>query len=304
MKKALSMLGLALIGGFCVASANAADITVENAAGKQVVPQNPQRVVVLDFSAVDTLRALGEKEKIVGVPNSIRVPQYLSEFAAEPYANVGTPPEPAFEKINELHPDLIIATGRQEKVLDRLKEIAPVFFIKIDYDNFYPSFQQNILAMGQIFAKENLAQEQLAQLDQRMTKLAALVKDKTALMTLVNESKMSAFGESSRYGIVYSGFGFTPIDKNIKSSTHGMSIGFEYILEKNPDYLLVVDRTAAITDKADNAKNVLDNAIIQQTDAYKANHIVYLNAANWYLTFGGLESMNTMVDEVQNAVSQ
>ncbi|MFQ9121953.1 MAG: hypothetical protein ACLR5N_04735 [Haemophilus parainfluenzae] len=31
--------------------AQAADITVENAAGKQVVPQNPQQSVVLDFGA-------------------------------------------------------------------------------------------------------------------------------------------------------------------------------------------------------------------------------------------------------------
>lgn len=83
-----------------------------------------------------------------------------------------------------------------------------------------------------------------------------------------------------------------------------MSIGFEYVLEKNPDYLLVVDRTAAITDKTNNAKTVLDNAIIQQTQAYKNNHIIYLNAANWYLTFGGLESMGIMIDEVKSAVEK
>ena len=52
-----------------VGVAQAADITVENAAGKQVVPQNPQRVIVLDFGA-DTLRALGAQDKIVGFPQS------------------------------------------------------------------------------------------------------------------------------------------------------------------------------------------------------------------------------------------
>ncbi|MFZ7241390.1 siderophore ABC transporter substrate-binding protein [Avibacterium avium] len=304
MKKTLSTLALSLCALLGVASANAADITVENAAGKQVVPQNPKRVVVLDFSAVDTIRALGAKDSIVGISNAGKVPDYLSEFSKENYPSVGVPPEPAFEKINDLHPDLIIATSRQEKVLDRLKEIAPVFFVKVDYANFYPSFQQNIHAFGQIFDKQQLADEKLAQLDKQMKALAEKTKGKTALLALVNESRISAFGENSRYGIVYSGFGFTPIDKNIKSSTHGMSIGFEYVLEKNPDYLLVVDRTAAITDKANNAKTVLDNAIIQQTQAYKNNHIVYLNAANWYLTFGGLESMGIMIDEVKSAVEK
>lgn len=39
---------------------------MENSVRKQVVPQNPQRVVVLDFGAADTLRALGVQDKIVG----------------------------------------------------------------------------------------------------------------------------------------------------------------------------------------------------------------------------------------------
>jgi len=48
MKKTLSTLALSLFA--LVGVAQAADITVENAAGKQVVPQNPQRVIVLDFA--------------------------------------------------------------------------------------------------------------------------------------------------------------------------------------------------------------------------------------------------------------
>ena len=47
MKKTLSTLALSLFAFAGIAQA--ADITVENAAGKQVVPQNPQRVIVLGF---------------------------------------------------------------------------------------------------------------------------------------------------------------------------------------------------------------------------------------------------------------
>jgi len=70
-----------------------------------------------------------------------------------------------------------------------------------------------------------------------------------------------------------------------------MSVSFEYILDKNPDYLFVVDRTAAVTDKVNNAQTVLDNDIIKQTKAFKNKHIVYLDAANWYLAFGGVGSI-------------
>ncbi|MDU5748802.1 MAG: ABC transporter substrate-binding protein, partial [Haemophilus parainfluenzae] len=141
-------------------------------------------------------------------------------------------------------------------------------------------------------------------LESKVDQVAKDAKDKTALLVLVNESKISAFGDGSRYGMVYQKFGFKPIDDSIKSSTHGQSVGFEYILEKNPDFLLVVDRTAAITEKANNAQKVLDNDIIKQTKAYKDGHIVYLDAANWYLAFGGLESMEIIAQELDRAVKK
>ena len=298
MKKTLSTLALSLFALSGVVQA--ADITVENSVGKQVVPQNPQRVVVLDFGAADTLRALGVQDKIVGFPQSGKLPTYLAEFADKKYKNVGDLKEQSLEQINELNPDLIIVSKRQEKMIDKFKEIAPVFNV----ENYYTSFQQNVTALGQIFGKESVAKEKLSALESKVDQVAKDAKDKTALLVLVNESKISAFGDGSRYGMVYQKFGFKPIDNSIKSSTHGQSVGFEYILEKNPDFLLVVDRTAAITEKANNAQKVLDNDIIKQTKAYKDGHIVYLDAANWYLAFGGLESMEIIAQELDRAVKK
>ncbi|WP_386696512.1 siderophore ABC transporter substrate-binding protein [Lonepinella sp. MS14436] len=285
-----------------VGFANAKDIEVENAAGKQIVPQNPHKVVVLDFAALDIIRELGEKSTIVGTVRG-KVPAYLEEFKDDKYADMGISPDPAFEKINELNPDLIIASPRQKKLIERLKDIAPVFMLENDFANFYPTFQSNILAIGKIFNKEQQAKQKLEALDKRMSALAEKTKGKTALLALVNESRISAFGEQSRYAMVYQNFGFTPIDKSLSASIHGNSIGFEYVAEKNPEYLLIIDRTAAVTDKVNNAQQVLNNAIINKTQAAQNNHIVYLNAANWYLAFGGLESMDAMVTEIENAVN-
>lgn len=305
MKKVSLALGASLLGLFAVATAQAADIRLNTVAGEQVVPQNPKRVVVLDYAAADIIRELGEKDKIVGISKGMRMPSYLAEFqTGEQYANVGTLPEPAFEKINELNPDLIIASGRQEKLLDRLNGIAPVLFLKPDYNNHYDSIVQSVLNLGKVFDKEALAQQKVATLEQQISALADKVKGKNALVVLVNESNISAYGDTSRYALVYQKFGFSPADKAIKSSTHGMKVGFEYIAEKNPDYLLVVDRTAAITEKANNAQQTLDNAIIKQTNAYKNQHIIYLNAENWYLAFGGLESTAIMVKELTDAVEK
>ncbi|KGQ41136.1 ABC transporter [Gallibacterium anatis] len=301
MKKSLKF-AIGLLGFFIGTSAYAADITVDSVIGKQTIPQDAKRIVVLDFGVADTLRELNAEDRIVGIPKSSALPAYLESFKADKFENVGSLPEPAFEKINELNPDLIIASGRQQKMLDRFKEIAPVFYYQNDYNNYYPSLVNNLEILGKIVNKEEVAKQKIAELDKKVDELNKFTKGKNALLILVNENRISAYGDTSRYSLVYQKFGFTPADKNIKSSTHGMSVGFEYIVEKNPDYLLVVDRTAAITDKKDNAKIVLNNDLIKKTKAYQQNHIIYLDAANWYLAFGGLKATKNMISELEQAI--
>lgn len=301
MKKSLKF-AIGLLGFFIGTFAYAADITVDSVIGKQTIPQDAKRIVVLDFGVADTLRELNAEDRIVGIPKSSALPAYLESFKADKFENVGSLPEPAFEKINELNPDLIIASGRQQKMLDRFKEIAPVFYYQNDYNNYYPSLVNNLEILGKIVNKEEVAKQKIAELDKKVDELNKFTKGKNALLILVNENRISAYGDTSRYSLVYQKFGFTPADKNIKSSTHGMSVGFEYIVEKNPDYLLVVDRTAAITDKKDNAKIVLNNDLIKKTKAYQQNHIIYLDAANWYLAFGGLKATENMISELEQAI--
>lgn len=301
MKKSLKF-AIGLLGFFIGTSAYAADITVDSVIGKQTIPQDAKRIVVLDFGVADTLRELNAEDRIVGIPKSSALPAYLESFKADKFENVGSLPEPAFEKINELNPDLIIASGRQQKMLDRFKEIAPVFYYQNDYNNYYPSLVNNLEILGKIVNKEEVAKQKIAELDKKVDELNKFTKGKNALLILVNENRISVYGDTSRYSLVYQKFGFTPADKNIKSSTHGMSVGFEYIVEKNPDYLLVVDRTAAITDKKDNAKIVLNNDLIKKTKAYQQNHIIYLDAANWYLAFGGLKATENMISELEQAI--
>lgn len=107
--KTLKKLTALSIAVFAAATANAQDITVKNADGEQIVPLNPKKVVVLDFGVADIIRALGDAGKIVGFPKAGHIPAYLAEFNQDKFKNIGTLPEPAFEAINELNLDLIIA---------------------------------------------------------------------------------------------------------------------------------------------------------------------------------------------------
>ena len=63
------------------------------------------------------------------------------------------------------------------------------------------------------------------------------------LILLTNDGSVSVYGSSSRFGMIHDILGCKAADENIESSTHGQSVNFEYIADKNPDIILVIDRT-------------------------------------------------------------
>ncbi|NQD53449.1 ABC transporter substrate-binding protein, partial [Bacillus altitudinis] len=124
------------------------------------------------------------------------------------------------------------------------------------------------------------------------------------LVIMANDSKMTAFGPKSRYGLIHDVFGITPADQKLEpSDKHGQSISYEYMVKTNPDYLFVVDRGAAIGEET-SAKQLVENDYVKSVKAVKNNHVVYLNSDMWYLAGGGLESLNAMIDEVKKGIEQ
>ncbi len=148
--------------------------------------------------------------------------------------------------------------------------------------------------LAEIFEKEAEAEEALAEVHQSIEALneEATADDGKSLVVLANEGSVSAYGPSSRYGMIHDNFGFEPVDENIESSTHGQSISYEYISENNPDYMFVIDRGAAVGDGDESSlTNVIENELVQTTEAYKNDKILYLDPEFWYLSGGGLTSV-------------
>lgn len=261
------------------------------------VKKNPEKVVVFDFGTLDTLDELGVD--IVGLPQT-NVPGYLSKYDDEKYVNVGSLKEPDFEAIHALQPDLIIISGRQSELYEEFKEIGPTIFVGIDTANYMTSFQKNLETMGEIFGKEDQVASELAEIDDQIAAIneKATAVDAKSLIILGSEGKVSAYGPSSRFGIIHDVFGFKAADEKIESSTHGQNITFEYILETNPDILFVVDRDAAIGTES-TVKASVENDLVKKTEAFKNDKIVYLNGEYWYLSGGGLLSMKEMIKEVE-----
>lgn len=279
-------------------------MTIKHKLGEAKLKKNPKTVVAFDFGVLDSLDKLGIE--VAGVAQA-SVPPYLEKFKDAKYANVGSLKEPDFEKINALKPDVIFISGRQQEAYEELNKIAPTIFLGVDTAKYMESFTENMKILGTIFGKEAQIDEELARINDSIKKLneKATSNGKNALLVLANEGSLSAFGPGSRFGILHDVFGFAPVDKNIEVSTHGQSVSFEYIVEKNPDYLFVVDRSSAIAtnkDAATPAKQTVENDLVKNTKAYKDGQIVYLDANYWYLSGGGLVSTASMANEVLESV--
>lgn len=285
-------------------SAPSEELTIKHQLGEVKVQTNPEKVLVFDYGVLDSLDKLGVE--VTGVVQGT-LPKYLQKHKDSKYQNVGTLQEPDYEKIASMEPDLIVISGRQQAAYAELSKIAPTVYLAVDTTKYMDSFKENMTTLGKIFNKESEVAAELTKIEKAAAdvKAKAETNKKNGLIILANEGAISAFGEGSRFGIIHDVLGVPAVDKSVKVGTHGQSITFEYIAEKNPDTLFVVDRGAVVTTATNKttAKELVENELVKKTKAYQDGKIVYLDASYWYSSGGGLVSVSAMIDEVAKAVN-
>lgn len=274
-------------------------ITVKHQSGTTEVVEYPKNTVILNYGIADTFEELGIDFK--GTSKAV-LPSYLKDLDPS-IVDVGNIVTPNMEKINELDPELIIISGRQAAMYEEFLKLAPTLNLNVDMSDYMESFKENQRIIGRLFDKTEEVEKELKEIDARIEKIRkeTLNMDKKALIVLTNEGRMSAYGSGSRFGIIHDVFGLPAVDEAIEVSTHGQSISNEFIQEKNPDYLFVIDRGAAIKREALN-KESFANDLIKTTNAYKNDKIIFLSPDIWYLSGGGLKSIKLMIDEVEKAI--
>jgi ferric citrate transport system substrate-binding protein len=117
----------AVCGAMMLAAVPAQAVDITHDLGTTAVPDAPQRIVVLEYSFVDSLAAVGVSP--VGIADDNKRESIIPSYTAiigDDWTSVGTRKSPSLEVIASLQPDLIIAdTGRHEAVYAALSEIAP-----------------------------------------------------------------------------------------------------------------------------------------------------------------------------------
>ena len=295
MKKSLWSLLLVMLFSLNIL---AAPKMIKHELGQAQINGVPKRVVVFDYGLLDIVDAVGGN--VVGVVKD-NLPQSLKKFSDKKYTNIGTLFEPNYETLIKLKPDLILISGRQEKVYKELNKIAPTIYLTVDGPTYMNDLKKNSLLIGDIFNKKSVVEGKLASIDKSIKSLNKKTTNNNAMFLLVNGNALSVYGKGSRFDILYSVFGFKPADTNIPVDNHGNKVSYEYVLSKNPDYLFILDRSKLIDSKI-TAKETLDNNLIKSTKAYKNKKIINLNLENWYLASGGLTVTENIIKEIKTSV--
>lgn len=268
------------------------------------VPYDAQRIAVMDMAALDILDSLGLGDRVVG--SSSTSLDYLQEYVTnDEIADLGTIKEADMEAVMSCEPDVIFIGGRLAQSYDALSEIAPVVYLSTDTEiGLVKSVEKNAKTIASMFGLED--DDLMDGYDARIEKLKAFAEGKTAIIGMCTSGGFNVLGNDGRCALIGNEVGFENIgvDANVDTFTHGNEASFEFVVEKNPDYIFVLDRDAAIgTDGAQLAKDIMENELIMGTDAYKDGKIVYLeHPAVWYTAEGGVNALGFMLEDLENAL--
>lgn len=268
------------------------------------VPYNPERIAILDMASLDILDSLGVGEKVVGMASTSL--EYLQTYAEnEDLAALGTIKEADLEAVMACEPDVIFIGGRLASAYDSLSQIAPVVYLATDTESgVVESVRSNAETIASMFGKEAEVGELMSGFGERIQALADFASGKTAIVGMCTSGSFNILGNDGRCSIIGREIGFdnVGVDADTATSTHGNEASFEFVVEKNPEYMFVMDRDAAIsTEGAKLAQEIVENELVKGMDVYKHGNIVYLaHPAVWYTAEGGIQALDIMLQDLES----
>ena len=159
-------------------SSEAFPVTIEHTFGETTIEEQPERVVVLGWSAQDTVYALGLEP--VGMPSYVYgggddgvLPWNEDLFDPEVTTLLDTADGPPLEAIAALQPDVILAPyeGFEESVYDSLSGIAPT--VAYPGEPWTTPWREQTRMIGEALGRSAEAEELITEADDRVAEIAA-----------------------------------------------------------------------------------------------------------------------------------
>lgn len=150
-----------------LASSTEAYRLVKDAIATVKVPLNPQRIITLHGTALESVLALGEKPVGTVLNGKLETQPDFLRWQLNDVELLGAFSEPSLEKILLLQPDLILNLDTTN-IHSQLSQIAPVVVSKYDPAN---SWQPSLRLYASALGKSAMAEEIIANYHQRLSDL-------------------------------------------------------------------------------------------------------------------------------------
>ena len=306
MKKTIGMLCMLLVTlGFVSgcqgrqeASSSDKTITVRDAKGEVAIPAEPKRIVDLSGNS-DILSLLGYS--VAGTANSdaydyTQLPTYLQEpLQGAKILGYSMQDTMDIEGILELHPDLIIISGVQEKMYEQLKKIAPTLMVELAQTDW----RQDVNTFACMMQQEDRAASWLKSYDEKAKKAGAAVRkangeDTTYLALLASGGQLFVFDAAGIGSVLYEDMGLKkPANMPRQDSISLPVISYEGLADLDADHLIVVGTDADM-------KALKKNSIYKSMQAVKNNRVLELPSSPYFNIGYSSIGRDVFLDEVQS----
>ena len=233
------------------AGAAAGTITVTDNFGEQAIPAAPASIVVTDNRSFELLERWGVP--IAAAPQRL-VPEGVGYKTDEAVVDLGNHREPNLEALVAVAPDLVINGQRFASHRDAIRGLVPdAAMLELDPregEPFDAELIRHALALGEALGKQDEAQQAVDDFTAAIERVKAAYDGDDRVMAVITsggEINYAAPVTGRTLGPLFDMLGFVPAIGTSGSSDHeGDDISVEAIAAANPDWILVLDRDAAI----------------------------------------------------------
>ncbi len=263
---------------------------------------NPKRIVVMEYSFLGDVLALGLKP--VGIADDNKPDSIIAEFTQQvlDYTSIGSRYQPNLEVIADLKPDLIIADEERHTVIaDELSRIAPSVVLKSRGESYVENIQTAQLVGHIVHQDQKMSQvinTHLKVMDDLKSQLAKTrLASQNVQFAIVSDKGMWLHGPSSYAGSLLSYLNIkSPIPEQTNEAYIATSL--EQILAADPDWLLIGrynDHTIYDEWKS--------SPLFNQLTAVKKNQVIEVDPNYWALN-RSMQSAEYMATELLKIAEQ
>ena len=286
----------------------AGTVQIEDNHGTHSIAVPPQSVVATDNRTFETLDAWGVELTAAAVA---LMPSTLSYTQDSSIVDLGNHREPDLEAVVAAEPDLIVNGQRFADFREDFERLAPdAVVLDLDPREGEPldaELKRQISVLGTIFGKEAEAKALNGDLDAAVARAKEAYDPAETVMAVITsggEIGYVAPGNGRTIGPIFDLLGLTPALGTEGSEDHqGDDISVEAIAASNPDWILVMDRDAAVAADDPNyspAAQVLENSeALANVTAVKEGRVVYMPADSY--TNEGIQTYTEFLNSLAEA---